>query len=260
MNFDEGVLYVATGEKYIQEAITSAESVKEKMEETNITLITDKKIDIAIFDRIKVKKFDSGGWKNNLVYKIRGMMSTPYRKTVFLDTDTFVVNSFQEIFDAIGDFSILMALAPADISSYDPSKSKLNIQNYNTGVIGYEKNSEVKKMMKEWAKEYSENKKNYENDQAALTKIISSSRSVSIGNLSSQYNARTNLYQSFPPGEVKILHGRHKKYRQISNRINSAKSNRVWSPILQDIISIGPSITPLKILTKCVKRIVRGRN
>ena len=51
-----GVIYIASGKSYIEEAIQSASSLKSKMPDMNITLFSSENIKSAFFDNVMVMK------------------------------------------------------------------------------------------------------------------------------------------------------------------------------------------------------------
>jgi hypothetical protein len=85
-----GFVFVAWGEKYVQEAIRSAISIKRHMDYP-ICLITSRKNQkLEIFSHIIYEKF-SYSYKDKILMKL-----SPYEETIFLDTDTFILESMDE--------------------------------------------------------------------------------------------------------------------------------------------------------------------
>ena len=52
----EGILYIANGENYVEEAKISAERINEVMPDVSISLITDQDIECDYFDNIFVEE------------------------------------------------------------------------------------------------------------------------------------------------------------------------------------------------------------
>jgi len=47
-----GIIYIATGEKYIKEALISAASLKDKMPDLSITLFSSKEVNSQVFNEV----------------------------------------------------------------------------------------------------------------------------------------------------------------------------------------------------------------
>lgn len=78
-----GVLYVATEDQFVSEAIESAQSLKYQMS-IDTALITDKPAAPDIFDyhiRIKNPQYGFGD-------KVMNIHRSPFEKTLFVDNDT----------------------------------------------------------------------------------------------------------------------------------------------------------------------------
>src|SRR5690606_25020653 len=90
--------------------------------------------------------------------KITGMQMSPFDRTVFLDSDTFVCNPIDEIFELLDYFDMASTLDVKGCSvnfwkEYQPDyKIKLKgvLHEFNTGVVGFKKNSAVSLFLQEW--------------------------------------------------------------------------------------------------------------
>src|SRR5206468_9649535 len=89
-----GFLYIATGKKYIDEAIIAAYSCK-KYNDYPIALITDSldhKLPEGLFNNIIVK-LATFSYKDKLLIRY-----SPFKQTIFLDTDTYVAGNLDDLF------------------------------------------------------------------------------------------------------------------------------------------------------------------
>src|SRR5215216_6245967 len=100
-----GIVYVATGKKYIEEATLSASSVKRWMPGVPITVFTDQSSAGSCFDTVVPVTSCGDGFKDKVLF----MAQSPYDRTLFLDTDTYLCGSVQELFDLLGHFDLAMA-------------------------------------------------------------------------------------------------------------------------------------------------------
>ena len=142
----EGFLYVATGQKYIKEAIRSAQSLKKHSGSARIAMVTNEAFSNKLFDEVIVLDHEhSSDWKNGLSFKVEGLLRSPFEKTFFIDTDTYFTDNVQELFRVLDYFDLLMSHSPNDISRIRIEGEKLEgISPYNTGVIVYNNSEKVK--------------------------------------------------------------------------------------------------------------------
>lgn len=194
-----GIIYIATKKhkeaNHIKEVLHSAESVKKIHSNLNITLLTnDKNIKSKFFDNIKILPIKTTREKQNLLYKY-----TPYQNTLYLDTDTEVVNSITQVFSLMNRFDIASVI---DHSRVNPERNKLWKQYSNTsnsfpefagGVILFRKSLEVEKFFKVWKDNYS---KWYKisgkiNDQPSFRVSMWECKDLKVYVLPPEFNIRT---------------------------------------------------------------------
>lgn len=239
---ERGVIYISYGEKYILEAIHSCKSLK-KYNELSVTLITDKpyKLDLSIFDRVEYLDLElakpllrhhtrSEDWIKGIAFKIKGMLASPYKKTVFLDTDTEVLDDFSELFDILEHFELLAIPAPGDLQVPFWKGEKIKgLHPLNTGVLAFQDSTQVKELFEQWLVCFLRNSDKYLQDQPALTEAMLT-KPVKFFPLSILYHLRTNCYVGIPANKVKILHGRYPKEYDMNLRVNGSTINRGWIP------------------------------
>lgn len=142
-----GYLYIAIGEMFRLEAERSCRSLK-RFTTKSVCLITDDpEFSSNHFDQI-ITVEDIG---RSFEVKIAGMQLSPFKKTVYLDTDTFVCASIDGIFDMLEYFDMAMTLEPKGHSmnfwrqyqpAYNPKLMHI-LHEFNTGVVGFNLNSET---------------------------------------------------------------------------------------------------------------------
>ena len=107
-----GVIYYASGEDYIKEANKSAKSVRSKLKDIPIVIFTDgngqEYLDEKLFDEIILSK-SGAGYK---IEKIECMLHSPFEKTLFLDSDTELLEPVFELFELLDKFDLAAAHAP----------------------------------------------------------------------------------------------------------------------------------------------------
>lgn len=148
-----GYIYIASnsvkGDKnvdYIKEAIYSATSLKKVDPDANITLYTDKEIKTKVFTDIKIVNI-------SLRCKQQILQESPYEKTIYIDTDTFINNSINDVFDLLDKYEILCVHDYARKRSFNiPEYMKIpyGFSELNGGIIGFKKCDNFYKMMNLW--------------------------------------------------------------------------------------------------------------
>ncbi|MCX7745006.1 MAG: hypothetical protein N2167_10630 [Flavobacteriales bacterium] len=149
-----GYLYIAVGEMFRNEAEQSCRSLK-RFTRFPVVLITDEpNYQTVYFDSV-IYADDLG---HSFEVKIRGMMRSPFQRTIYLDTDTFVCASIDSIFEFLDYFDFAMTLDQYGHSysfwkTYQPNYP-IALQNtlheFNTGVVGYVKSSIVENFFGLW--------------------------------------------------------------------------------------------------------------
>ncbi|MGC9504483.1 hypothetical protein [Baaleninema sp.] len=248
-----GYIYVATGHKYVQEAAVSAKSLKNVDRHANITLVTDCPTKETVFDRVEIEAlagrksqgkedgqnetaYDSN-WIAALLYKVKHMYEpSPYEKTLFLDTDTYIYDSCDELFDLLDYFDLCISIAPGERAHpYIDGKPMRGYVPYNTGVIAYRKNEKVQRFFAAWDRIYTEklynNSLNHvgESDQTAFMEAwleVDIKIYVLPHNI---WNARLPFFMLLND-PVRIVHGRHSDYEKLRTKLNSYLGHRCWHP------------------------------
>lgn len=230
----QGYIYVATGEKYIKEAEQSARTLKQVSPQAHVTLITNQSYSSDVFDQVKEISYTNNepeNWKKGLVFKVIGFLASPYKKTVFIDSDTFICEDTTDLFSMLDYFDLLICHDYFDkaVISHQGKEVK-GYYPYNTGVVAYRKSEAILAFLELWQKLYLEELDSFWSDQPAFMKALMLSE-VRIHVLSSIYNFRFLNNVAFPENEkVKIIHGRctMAEFETIKTRVNQDISQRVW--------------------------------
>jgi hypothetical protein len=221
----EGILYVATGERFLKEACRSAARVRELMPKVPIALASNLEGPKELFEHhipIADPKF-------NFSDKIGPLLSTPFKKTIFLDTDTWLCEPVPEMFSILDRHDIAMAHAPMRYTA--ASEAPLTFPECNSGVIAYKMNDRARGLLDLWEKLYQERLKSNGviEDQPSLRDALWRS-DVSFAALPPEYNFRFIMPSFAGRGGIKILHGRHNDYDHLSSLLNMSGSPRVFLP------------------------------
>ena len=102
----EGVLYIARGDRYVEAAVQSAQSVRRVNPGIPIAIATDGPAPAEFDEAIALTEAD--GYRA----KILGMIASPFDRTLMLDVDTYVVGEISEVFGILDAFDVAAAHAP----------------------------------------------------------------------------------------------------------------------------------------------------
>lgn len=218
---DKGIIYVASGDRYVEEAIVSARSVKKVMPDISVHLHTDQAIQMDCFDEVTILT----DCRYNCYDKVPPLLGSPFQKTLFLDTDTYVCDSVYEVFDLLEKYDFLLTHTPFR----DPNPIEgipAVFTELNTGVIGIRKNEITRGCLENWVKIYSE--LGHRADQPSFRKMIWEDARARLYVLPPEYNLRT-VFPGFIGGgsRVKIAHGRHKNWDVLVKKLNANRDPRV---------------------------------
>lgn len=221
VDLEKGIVYVATGEKYIAEAIVAATSCKNH-NNYPIALITDSadhSLPELLFDIVIVKPAKYN-YQDKLLIRY-----SPFKQSIFLDTDTYVAGTLDDLFTILDyrEFAIHQADEGYEFDMPDVSNA---MPEFNTGVIVFKLTGNVIKLIDAWENSFSKTK-SITTDQYHLRKTLYES-DVRFATFSSAYNFiiyHTNLVMQ----KVKIIHGRPiNALPAVAEDINKIRHNGAW--------------------------------
>jgi hypothetical protein len=196
-----GVLYIASGSEYIEEAIGSANSV-ERNTELQTTLVTDREVTEGCFDTV-IRAEEFCYHYGDSVLQIPDEL--PYERTLVLDTDTFVSEEIGELFDMMAQFDIgasTIANSDAALSADVPE----SFPEYNTGVVVFDRNDRTHEFLREWKQVYRTHvDEGVRVNQPSFREALYRS-DLRVATIPTEYNCRVN-FGGYLKERVKILHG-----------------------------------------------------
>jgi hypothetical protein len=232
---DRGVIYTAIRKKYVREAQLSAQSVRAFLPDVGIVLFTDCPPKLkGVFDNIvHLTKLNPVPHLDKLIC----MRDSPFKKTLFLDTDTYVCGPLDGLFELLKDFDIAMAL---ERRYHDILPEGVGVPaafcEFNQGVVAFRQSDQMKKMLQaslHWAENYYARVGTPTNDQVAM-RIGLYFSGLRIATLPQEFNCRFHSF-GYLNGKVKILHaripgGKHteKNLQTIVGKINREAIPRVF--------------------------------
>jgi hypothetical protein len=225
-----GVIYVAIGARFVAEARLSAESVRRVLPEVPILLFTDRFPESRSgFDEII--KLSTPHPKPH-INKLIAMMESPFKKTLLLDTDTYVCADISDLFAILDRFDIAMTLERPYRDDFPANSGVPNaFVEFNQGVIAFRRSNAVQEALKEslsWTERL-----DARYDQPPLRLALFHSE-VRIATLPLEFNCRFANY-GYLSGVVRILHGRlpnrrmrNQDFERVASTLNLVTVPRVF--------------------------------
>jgi len=187
----EGYIYIASNNvsqnpiDYVAEAAFSAISLKKVDPNAHITLFTDKPFDSDAFDSVVLEPM-------SLRCKMSIFNKSPYEKTLYIDTDTYINCPVNDVFELLDNYELLAV--------HDYARKRiLPIPEYmaipygfselNGGIIGFRRCANFEKMMELWNHYFEKYQADMPWDQPSFRVAVWESK-INLYVLPSEYNRR----------------------------------------------------------------------
>jgi len=207
----QGILYIATGEKYIRAAIHSAKTVRIYCPELPIHLYSDWQnfsfnFEISTSPFSSIEKILDPHRRSKVDY----LSKTPFDQTLYLDTDTVLNSDISDMFRTLERFDIAIAHAHRRNDATRLGTWRIDLPQafpqYNSGVFLYCKTPAVLRFLEEWSSSFKE--AGFRQDQMTLRELLWLS-DLRMATLPPEYNVRYMKYHylwSKPEATTKIFH------------------------------------------------------
>ncbi len=231
-----GVIYMAIGKEFVEEAIFSAKSFRKHMN-WPITLYTNLPEFAAeenVFDEIvRIQQSGRRPQRDKLV----SMLQSPYDETLFLDTDVYIGASLDDCWEILKYFDMAIS-GDRRYKDFLPSGIEVpqSFKEVNLGVVFFKKSEKTIETLTASLKVYDELSAKHPNigvyscDQTAF-RIASFYSGISIAPLAEEDNCRFATYGKLN-GNVRVLHGRFntKKSTEENMELLLKKINHATAP------------------------------
>jgi hypothetical protein len=223
-------VYVATGEKYRQEAVRSVRSLREHNPGVRVCLVSDREPPPGLFDDLLAIPKPAFGFADKLQ-----MVRSPYDRSVFLDSDTLIVGDVRDLFRLVEAHDLAAKLEVYPGWDYDfPDVPRAFIE-HNTGVIAFRKSAAVEAFFADWAAEYhalAATSPRYDTDQPSFRRALYRSplRHCAIP---TEYHLQADM-GAFLFWDARLIHC-HRDQERAARLANRVLGARVYIPNLTTI-------------------------
>lgn len=188
-----GIIYIVFGEAFTKEALYSAESVKKNSPNIPICMLTDRPQEAQKNSYVDfVAEIKPGHARAKVDY----IDASPFEETIYLDSDTCIVEDISDMFDMLEKYDICaihdFARKRKKYSDLIPEYGKIpyGFSEVNGGVFVYKKNEKTNIFFDLWRDKFYEHFKITSGwDQISLRMALWKS-DVSLGILPIEYNVR----------------------------------------------------------------------
>ncbi|MAB57127.1 MAG: hypothetical protein CL524_06205 [Aequorivita sp.] len=262
----EGFLYVANRPKFLNEILISVKSLKRFNVAPVCLVCTEELRTNEILEKFDIVIVDDMLKNYTYLAKIIGMQKSPFQRTIFLDSDTFITDSISELFELL-DFVDFATTIESKIHSFQNRVVKYQgvFPEFNSGVIVYRNSNTMKKVLQDWL-EYCQQKKIKIDMPGLREAVLMNFESIRFSVLPNCYNQHGFATMLQLDQKVKVIHERigYKKgvitphfadfetMDRFAKKINVADHKRFYIPKL-GIISYRWS--PLNIMLHFKKKI-----
>ncbi len=217
-----GIIYVATGNKYLQEASVSYISLK-AVSNLPCVLYTDEQnenIAKTIFPCVKVIEKPA----YNFIDKIAPLINSPFEESLFVDTDTYFIEDISDVFEILNVYDLAASHCLGRIQYHLP-KCPEYLPEYNTGIFFFKRTKVTTAFFQSWLDIYKhqlKDKLKVPHDQPAFRQAVYNNQ-LKIYTLPNEFNFRTESPNVIGRNyTVKVIHGRHTNYEAVSKLINQS--------------------------------------
>jgi hypothetical protein len=230
-----GILYSGTGEYHVGEAIRSARS---SLRHNPLPHLLFSSLDVQGVEGLSSARFEPSG--NPYVDKIANMRRSPFERTIYLDSDTFVVDEIAHLLRLLDRYDMAVAYASAYRGLPDPEVPDAFYE-FNTGVLAWRSSDRMGAFMCSWQETYlawlrhepflgaQKASQGGRADQPAFRRCAWQ-HDVRVFVLAPEYNFRTG-YPTAVADRVRVIHGEHKDFESLAARINDRQDRpRAWPP------------------------------
>jgi hypothetical protein len=270
----DGIVYSCSGEDYLAEALRSARS---SMRHNKLPHVLFATADAETEEGLEIVRFEPSA--NPYADKIANMRRSPFRRTIYLDTDTYVVDEIAHLLALLDRYDVAAAFAPGYRGLPDPQVPAAFYE-LNTGVVAWRASERMSQFMRAWQETYLawlDDEPFAGAGQASprrLARSRATGRTTSLGGgadqpafrrcawqhdvrllvLAPEYNLRLGEPATVVE-RVRVIHGRSEDFPALAARINATHGPRTWPP---RVSSWRAGLMKLRVALRRVARSPKG--
>lgn len=225
-----GIMYSSFGEKYLAEAARAARSSVRHNDVPHLIFAagevrdTPPGVTVVSFEPISSAPF---------LDRIANMRRSPFERTLYLDTDTFVVDEMVGVFELLDNYDLALAQAPAYRGLDDPEVPAA-FPEFNCGVVAWRSSERVAAFLRSWEETYrawlvedvlpgldggKHPTRSEIGDQPAFRRCAWQ-HGMKVATLPPEYNLRLG-FRTTVVDRVRLLHGHTARYEKLAEQYNS---------------------------------------
>jgi hypothetical protein len=223
-----GVVYIATGESFVEAARLSALSVRRHNPDLPIALFSDRPIEPDGADPFSAVHPVQNPHRRS---KVDYLPHSPFERTLYLDADIRVFADLSEIFGVLDRFDVALAHAHARNHRSTNTTWRADIPRafpqFNGGVIAWQRSEATQAFLRAWRDAY--HASGFRKDQVTLRELLWLS-DLRIATLPPEYNVRYPKYLWVwrrDEARPKILHMRWFERRGRLERVRDSVLGRL---------------------------------
>ena len=227
----DGIIYSCAGESYVAEAVRSARSSLRHNALPHILFASPAPSDVQAQPGLSIQPYEASD--DPYLDKISNIRRSPFERTIFLDTDTRIVDDLAHLLELLDRYDLAVAHTAGYRGFADPGVPAAFYE-LNTGVMAWRSNERTAAFLEDWQETYvawvreEPFRSAATSDQAAFRRCAwkHELRFVALG---PEYNFRT-LFPATVVDRVRVIHGRHRNPEALAARLNSRRGPRNFTP------------------------------
>jgi hypothetical protein len=225
-----GILYGAVGAEYFAEAVISARSSLRHNDLPHV-VFTDADRDAG--HGIEVRVVEPS--ENPYADKIRSMLASPFERTIYLDSDTYVLDDLSDLYALLDRFDLAACHSPGYRGLSDPDVPA-SFYELNTGLVAWRREPETTAFLEDWLATYERWSREppfphagdpggYA-DQPAFRHCMWTHR-LRLCVVGHEYCLRTPQCAQVAD-RVRVIHGRHEDFERVALIANRERRARIF--------------------------------
>jgi hypothetical protein len=229
-------MYSSSGESNVAAALVSARSSLRHNPVPHVLFAAPPPREAGAEAGLSIEPFEPSD--NPYLDKIANMRRSPFERTIFLDSDTYVTREIVHVFELLDHYDMAAALAPGYRGLDDPEVPAAFCE-FNTGVLAWRAGERTAAFMEHWQETYAAWQREPPFDRAGESRGKADQpafrrcaweHGMRIVVLPPEYNYRTGEPGTVV-GPVRVVHGRHDDYQRVAAGLNETMGPRSFPPL-----------------------------